>query len=263
MRGEKLFDLTGRVALVTGGAGHLGAAMCQALVQAGAHVHVASRDQARCRDLAGRLRRLGDDAASAVELDVSDQDSVRACLRAVEQASGRLDILVNNAAFYAGLTLDDTGEEEWLAGLDGAVHGAFRCLKAAAPLMATGGGGSVINISSMYALVSPDPSLYTDTPFGNPPSYGAGKAAMLQLTRYAACHLAPKGIRVNAISPGPFPNPKVQENNRFVARLAAKTPLGRIGRPEELGGAVVFLASSASSYVTGSNLVVDGGWTAW
>jgi len=115
----------------------------------------------------------------------------------------------------------------------------------------------------MYGVVSPDPRIYGDSGYDNPPNYGAGKAAIIQFTRYAACHLAAKGIRVNAISPGPFPNPKVQENKWFISNLKNKVPLGRIGQPGDLKGAVVFLASEGSSYITGQNIVVDGGWTVW
>ena len=115
----------------------------------------------------------------------------------------------------------------------------------------------------MYGSVSPDPSMYGESGFDNPPNYGAGKAAIIQFTRYAACHLSPFGIRVNSISPGPFPNETVQENVSFISKLNEKVPLKRFGKPEELKGAVILLASNAASYITGANIPVDGGWTAW
>ena len=115
----------------------------------------------------------------------------------------------------------------------------------------------------MYGTVSPDPSIYGDSGYDNPPNYGAGKAAIIQFTRYMACHLAKDGIRVNSVSPGPFPSPEVQENKQFITNLEKKTPLGRIGQPYEIKGIVVFLASAASSYVTGQDIHVDGGWTSW
>jgi gluconate 5-dehydrogenase len=123
--------------------------------------------------------------------------------------------------------------------------------------------GVIINISSMYGIVSPDPRIYGDSGYNNPPDYGAGKAGIIQFTKYAACHLAAKGIRVNAVSPGPFPGAEVQKNEAFITNLKNKVPLGRIGQPADLKGVVVFLASDASSYITGQNIIVDGGWTVW
>jgi len=124
--------------------------------------------------------------------------------------------------------------------------------------------GSIVNISSMYGMVAPDPVMYEGTPFPpNPPNYGAGKAALIQLTRYAAVQLAEDNVRVNSISPGSFPDESVQEEDNFVERLEKRVPLGRIGQPKEVGNAVAFLVSPASSYITGHNLVVDGGWTVW
>jgi gluconate 5-dehydrogenase len=172
-------------------------------------------------------------------------------------------VLVNNAGFFAMGNLTEISEEQWLAGIDGSLNGVFRCLQAGARAMLPAQSGSIINIASMYGVVSPDPSIYGSSGQDNPPNYGTGKAAIIQLTRYAACHLGRSGIRVNAISPGPFPKPQVQQNRDLIANLEAKTALGRIGQPHELKGAVVFLASAAASYVTGINLMVDGGWTAW
>jgi gluconate 5-dehydrogenase len=116
----------------------------------------------------------------------------------------------------------------------------------------------------MYGLVGPDPAIYGATGMNSPPAYGPAKAALIQLTRYMACHWGPKGIRVNAIAPGPFPRDEIQqEHPEFAARLAAKTPLGRVGTPNEIAGTAVFLGADASTYVTGACLNVDGGWTAW
>ena len=153
--------------------------------------------------------------------------------------------------------------EDWQYGIEGTINGVFRCTKAVLPIMKKNNSGSIINISSMYGIVSPDPSIYENNNFNNPPSYGAGKAAIIQFTRYSACYLSKNGIRVNAISPGPFPNQDVQKNHDFISKLEKKTPIGRIGHPNEIKGAIVFLASNASSYVTGENIHVDGGWTSW
>lgn len=123
--------------------------------------------------------------------------------------------------------------------------------------------GTILNIASMYGVVSPNPEIYGTSGQNNPANYGAGKAAIIQFTRYLACHYGRKGIRANSISPGPFPNDQTQLNKEFIAQLSNKTALGRIGLPDELKGAVLLLVSSAGSYITGQNLAVDGGWTAW
>ena len=123
--------------------------------------------------------------------------------------------------------------------------------------------GVLINIASMYGIVSPDPGIYGDSGFDSPANYGAGKAAIIQFTRYLACHYGRFGVRANTVSPGAFPSPEVQKNSLFMEKLCSKNPLGRIGKPEELKGVVIFLASQASAYVTGQNIPVDGGWTAW
>lgn len=147
-------------------------------------------------------------------------------------------------------------------GLDGTIGATFRGIREVVPYMKEH-GGSIVNYCSMYGLVSPDLRIYGDNPQKQPPNYGAGKAAVDQLTRYAAGALAEYGIRVNAVTPGPFPNPKNQDDEEFNAKLAYKTMLGRFGQNYEMAGAVLLLASDAGSFMTGTNIVVDGGWTAW
>lgn len=255
-----LLNLGGKVAVVTGGAGWLGSAITEVLHELGATVFVASRDGKRAEPL---LERLGE-RIHHVALDAADESSINAGFDQIAEAAGRLDILVNNS--YAGSvsSLADTGLEQWESNLKNGATGAFLCIKRAAGLMKMGGnGGSIINIASMYGMVSPNPSIYEGTPFQSSPAYGAAKAAVLQLTRYAATELARDNIRVNAISPGPFPGEQAQENEQFMRALASKNPMGRIGAPWEIKGAVAFLATGASSYVTGQNIVVDGGWTIW
>lgn len=261
---KELFSLDKKIAVVTGGSGHLGSALCRSLAQAGAQVVVAGRNQDKCEELAACLHEDCRVASWGMFLDIRETESVKTLIARVVDQAGGLDILVNNAAFYSGSNLETMLEEEWLQGMDGTANHVFRCTKAVIPTMKRAGGGNIINIASMYGMVSPNPGAYRDSDLGNPPNYGAGKAAVLQFTRYAACYLGRYKIRVNAISPGPFPNPNVQTDHPwFVEELADRTPLGRIGQPWELMGAVVYLASEASSYVTGANLVVDGGWTAW
>jgi len=258
----ELFSLKGKVVIVTGGAGHLGTAISEGLAEAGANVVIASRDVAKCQKLAEALAKKYKIHAIGAALDIRSTPVVRDCFEKVNRETGAIDILINNAAFGKGRFITMT-DQDWEEGIDGTINAVFRCTQAALPYMEAQKKGVIINIASMYGIVSPDPRIYGDSGYDNPPNYGAGKAAILQFTRYLACHLAGKGIRVNAITPGPFPNPEVQKNQRFISNLKNKVPLGRIGQPGDLKGAVVFLASEASSYITGQNIVVDGGWTAW
>jgi gluconate 5-dehydrogenase len=154
-------------------------------------------------------------------------------------------------------------DEVWQTGIDGALNSTFRATREVIPFMKKA-GGSIINFCSMYGLVSPDLRIYgKDNPQKNPPNYGAAKAAVAQFTRYSAGALAEYGIRVNSVTPGPFPAPNNAQNEEFNKALASKTMLGRFGKNFEIAGAVLLLASDASTFMTGSNIVVDGGWTAW
>jgi NAD(P)-dependent dehydrogenase (short-subunit alcohol dehydrogenase family) len=263
MMKNDLFDLTDNVVVITGATGHLGKAISEGLLQAGAKLFITSKNYEKSLRTAELLRNNYKDNVEALELDISSSKSVSSSLRHIYQTEGKIDVLVNNANFNTSYTIENMSESNWLAGLDGTINGVFRTTKAILPYMKMQNGGSIINIASMYGIVSPNPALYDGTGFFNPANYGSGKAAILQFSRYTACFFAKYGIRVNSISPGAFPNEKVQEDQIFIERLCEKVPLGRIGQPEELKGAVVFLASKAASYVTGINLVVDGGWTAW
>lgn len=260
---HELFSLSGNVAVVTGGAGHLGFSISEALAEAGAEVYIASRDEEKCKQAASILQQRLDTKVVGTHIDISSSKSVTDCFERIESRAGKINILVNNASFSTDGKLNEISEHDWSKGIDGTINGVYRTTKAIVPIMSHNKGGSIINIASMYGTVSPDPSIYGDSGYDNPPNYGAGKAAIIQFTRYMACHFAKEGIRVNAISPGPFPSPEVQENKQFISNLEKKTPLGRIGLPYELKGIVVFLASAASSYVTGQNIHVDGGWTSW
>ncbi|MDF2657947.1 MAG: family oxidoreductase [Paenibacillus sp.] len=254
---EKLFALDGKTAVVTGGNGYLGSSVARALAEFGATVVVADLQK----------RELEHERMHAIPCDVSDTDSIRSLFREADAAFGRIDVLVNCATYGAGYgplgTVERMSDEDWRKGLDGAAGTVFRCTREVIPYMEKAGRGNIINFASMYGVVSPDPSIYGDSGANNPANYGAGKAAVLQFTRYCAAHLAGKGIRVNSVTPGPFPNPHTQQNEPFLEKLAKKTMLGRGGTAEEIAGPVVFLASDASSYMTGANIVVDGGWTAW
>lgn len=261
---DSMFSLRGRTALVTGATGHLGRQIAQALAAGGAHVLVNARSADAVANLVEAIRASGGQA-TPFAFDIRDAGAARDMLGRFE---GPLHALVNNAYVGGSGRLEGADPQAYRESYEVAVVATDGLLQAALPalrLAAAGqGGASVVNIASMYGLVSPDQRMY-DSPSGaNPPFYGAAKAALIQWTRYAACEFGPQGIRVNCVSPGPFPSESVQfAAPGFVARLAAKVPMGRVGAASEVAGPVLFLASPASSYVNGTNLVVDGGWTAW
>lgn len=256
------FSLEGRVALVTGAAGHLGRALGQALASAGARVFLAGRTAARLEAFAEELRAAGH-RADALPLDVTSTRSILGAVRTIETEAGRLDVLVNNAHVPRSGAFLAARREDFVEATELSVAAAHDLVTAALPLLeraALDGSPSVVNVSSMYGVVSPDPRNYASEAEQNPPFYGAAKAALLQYTRHAAVHLAARGIRVNALSPGAFPAPGADP--ALVARLSARIPLGRVGTPDELATALLFLASPRSTFVTGVNLPVDGGYTA-
>ena len=262
---NQLFCLSGETAIVTGGTGHLGVAMAEGLSEAGANVVIAGRDENKCSQVAQFISDKTGNSCIGVEINISSRVSIRNGYKKVFNEFKDINILVNNASYSASNNLKQMTDQEWTLGLEGTASGVFMCMQEILTYLENtkSKNRAIINIASMYGLVSPDPSIYGSTGFDNPPNYGAGKAAIIQLTKYSACHLAKDGIRVNCISPGAFPKHEVQQNQWFIQNLESKIPLTRIGRPDELKGAVVFLASSASSYITGHNLIVDGGWTVW
>lgn len=258
---KKLFDLTGKVVIVTGGNGYLGAENVKILKDFGATVISTSRS-------AENTRWEGEENARDmfIQCDISSNESVKNCFKTVYEKYGRIDCLVNCASFGAGYgqgsQLEYMDDETFAKGMEGTINSTFRCIREIVPYMKEN-GGSIINYGSMYGMVSPDLRIYGDNPQKQPPNYGAGKAAIEQLTRYAAGALAQYNIRVNCVTPGPFPNPANQTDEAFNKQLANKTMLGRFGQAYEMAGPVLLLASDASTFTTGSNIVVDGGWTAW
>ena len=259
------FSLKGKNALVTGAAGYLGSAMSIALADAGALVILNIREKSKGEKLLRTIQARGG-SAELLQMDICDELAIQNYFN--NQAPKALHILINNAYHGGGGNIETGVGADYMDSYQIALVAAHNMLKYALPSLRqavrTTGDASVINIGSMYGMVSPDSRLY-DTPSGtNPPFYGAAKAALIQWSRYAACEFGAEGIRINAISPGPFPSSSTQKNApEFVARLASKVPMGRIGEANEIGGPVVFLASSAASFVNGTNIVVDGGWTAW
>lgn len=260
---NNMFDLRDKVILITGGGGHLGESMCEALAEYGANLIIGSRDIEKNDKLSQKLNEeFGNDNCS-LKLDISDYESIKNAFESIIQNRGRIDVLINNAFYGAGKDLLSMTNEEWNTGIDGSVSSVYRCTKAVLPHMIANKAGKIINISSMYGLVSPDVSIYENNNFYNPPNYGAGKAAIIQFTKYVAAVYGKFGITSNSISPGPFPNPYVQKDKEFIKKLEEKVPLKRIGHPDDLKGTILLLASDASNYINGANVVIDGGWTIW
>lgn len=255
-----LFSLKGKTAVVTGGCGHLGKAMVAALSDAGALVYVAGTSHDKFVSVYGT-----DTLLRFVKINIMDSVSIREAFRYVAEEAGSIDVLINNAAQYAGIgkKSEDLTDEDWEKCIDGIAGSTYKCIREVLPYMKE--GGSIVNIASMYGIVSPYLAVY-EAPCESsliPVNYCAGKASVIQMTRYFGTYLINRGIRVNSISPGPFPSPKVQENKVFADRLREKNPSHRLGDPDDLRGAVLFLASDASKYVVGQNIQVDVGWTIW
>ncbi|HEX4292755.1 MAG TPA: SDR family oxidoreductase [Rhizomicrobium sp.] len=258
-----LFRLDGCTAFVSGAAGHLGREMSRALCEAGAHVILNGRNEARLEDFEGALRADGFSAECAA-FDVADFAQARKFFGALK----RLDVLVNNAVSMTPKPFAELEPADFEKTYASAVTAAFEAVRAARPALkaaaAAKGDASVVNISSMYAAVAPDARIYARPEQASPFHYGPAKAALIQLTRHLAAELGPEKIRVNALVPGPFPTGAVAASDpSFAQRLSAKMMLGRTAEAGEIRGPVLFLATRASSFVTGTALAVDGGWTAW
>jgi NAD(P)-dependent dehydrogenase (short-subunit alcohol dehydrogenase family) len=258
---QNLFRLDGKTAFVSGSRGHLGSAMARALAEAGAHVILNGRDSQALTCFAAGLAEEGL-SVEAAPFDAHDVTAIRAFFGRVK----RLDVLVNNIGFMQARSFAELAPDDFAQTYGATVTTAFETVRASLPALkaavAASGDASVINVSSMYGQVAPDGSLYDRREQQSPFHYGPAKAGLEQLTRHLAAELGPEKIRVNALVPGAFPKAGKMPPG-LEPRLAARTMLGRIGEADEISGPLLFLAARASTYVTGSSLIVDGGWTAW
>jgi NAD(P)-dependent dehydrogenase (short-subunit alcohol dehydrogenase family) len=269
------FSLRGRVGVVTGSVGLLGRQHCRALAGAGATVIVTDLDQAACDAVATELRAAADVPVHAIAADLTSPESVLALRDRALGATGRLDVLVNNAALNDKFDESSSDRskfenypvEMFRRVMDVNVTGTFLASQILGGEMAKKGAGSIINIASTYGMVGPDQRIYQrpdgSQSFWKTAVYPTSKGAVLAFTRFLATYWATQGVRVNSLSPGGVGQEDAGQSAYFVEQYSARVPLGRMAKPQELAGAIVFLASDASSYVTGTNLVVDGGWTAW
>lgn len=269
---KSLFDLSGKTAIVTGGLGILGRRFCQGLAEFGAGVAVVDLDGALAAQYARELAKEFDVKAEGIECDVSDPGSVQAMVQTVVERFGQVHILHNNAAsksadldaFFA--PFEKYSLEEWRRIMAVNIDGMFLVAQAVGNRMVDQGtGGSIVQTSSIYGILASDKriyegSFYLGRQIGNPGVYSTSKAAVVGLTRYLAAHWADQGIRVNTLAPGGVES---GQNETFKQRYSARVPLGRMARGEEMVGTLIYLASDASSYVTGQTLVVDGGLSAW
>lgn len=255
---QQLFDLTGKVALVTGGTGHLGAALARALAEAGATVVISSRDAAKAKAAAAKLPGTGH---HGVALDHIEASSIERGFADAVALAGRIDVLVNNGHEAQPSDWTSVTAEQFTRHLANATgyfllarllrdHAAARQVPA-----------SIVLLGSMYGQVASYPDAYEGICPASPVAYHALKGGIIHMTRHLAAYWAKDHVRVNCLSPGPFPSEKAPLE--MVERLKTKLPMQRMGRPYELKGAIVFLASDASSFMTGQNLTIDGGWTAW
>ncbi len=254
------FSLASKVIVQSGGSGLLGRALVSGLAASGATLVVASRDAAKLETQAAAERTAGRQVF-AEPVDIGREDSIHALRDRVLAAHGRIDGLVFNAVSRPMKSMADD-LAAWRASMDTNATGFFAIVRAFGDAMAQHGGGSIVNISSMMGMIGMNPWLYEGTAMGAPPDYFFHKGGMLNLTRYLASHYGPQRVRVNVVSPGGIYNPEKPQAPAFLERYGRMTMLGRMADAPEICGAVVYLLSDASTYVTGTNLVVDGGYTA-
>ncbi|MGI9165290.1 MAG: SDR family oxidoreductase [Pyrinomonadaceae bacterium] len=270
---QDLFDINDKVVIVTGGLGQLGRQFSLALADRGAKVAIFDAQADEQRILATFGERSTSENLLFLSVDVTRRDSIETALNSVKVKWGTPHALINNAALDSppNSPAEENGpfetypEASWDKVMDVNVKGVFQCCQVIGGELARAERGSIVNICSIYGLISPDQRIYEyrrkdDATFFKPAAYSVSKSALLNLTRYLATYWAPRNVRVNTVTFGGVAN---NQDEQFLKGYCARVPLGRMAREDEYNGAIVFLVSDASSYMTGSNVVIDGGWTSW
>ncbi len=261
-----MLKLNNRIALITGATGYIGRTFAKSLASHGANIAVVDIDSHKCQEICHELIQEYSVKALPFSGDLSDDEFVHALPKQIDKNLGGLDILINNAGFVGTSNLEgwvtsfeNQTTDTWRKVCEVNMTAPFTLCREAAPYLKKSGRGSIINIGSIYAVLGPDLSLYDDTAMGNPVAYAASKGGLMQMTRWLSTVLAPD-IRVNALCPGGVWR---NQPEAFVKRYEARTPMKRMGTEEDMVGTMLYLASDMSLYVTGQNIMVDGGWSAW
>lgn len=266
---HKNFNLKNKTAVLTGSAGRLGNEFAHTLCEAGANVILVDIDSKKNKKLEHNLKKKFNNKIISCNLDISNQNSIKELKKEILAKFGRIDILINNAFFNPSINQTQKTKkfetfplEIWNKVIGVNLTGVFVCSQELGSLMAKQKGGVIVNISSIYGLVGADQRIYGDSGLNSQPSYAATKGAIVNLTRYLASYWHGKNVRVNTLTLGGVLDKSYMKNS-FIKKYSEKTILGRMANKNEYNGALLFLVSDASSYMTGANLVVDGGWTAW
>lgn len=263
---HELMDMNGRVSLITGATGHIGKSIAEVLAELGSCLILLDLDKLKLDEVSAEIREKYGVRVETLQLDLEDEPAIREVPNFINKNFSQLDVLVNNAAFVGtsdmpgwATSFEEQSVATWKRAMDVNLTSAFALSQACVGLLKSSGRGVIINTASIYGLYGPDPGLYEGTQMGNPAAYSASKGGLLQLTRWLSTTLAPD-VRVNAFSPGGVYR---NQSEKFCERYISRTPMGRMAVEEDFKGVIAYLASDMSCYVTGQNILVDGGWGVW